>query len=267
MPDLLIPQLESGSPLQYRQIMNSQLEAAIQVELGTTGYIFPLVNTQWDFAATTFGTRQSHADGDETTVTWNVVPSAMNSAPQGFQGIVPTVLFNDDDSDEFAKTGAYLALSDYPVSFGVWVKMTQIATNGTFVGMYDESAATVMQVLGIDSSGQPIMVSRNSNTRTATSSEALVAGAWAFIVGTVASATDRKIYVNAVERGTNTDSSTFNTNIDIAGVGKRVDSSQSDPLDGTLAGGGLGPWIAAKVVTTAEQTNMLRLGRGALGKI
>jgi len=132
-------------------------------------------------------------------------------------------------SRQFDGTSQYVSVATAPVTalpmtIAAWVYADSTAA-AMSIGMVGSAASTRCQI-GFGSGGLPNAVTATTGGASvqAQSVTGLSANTWHHIVGTFTSSTDRKVFANGAQVGSNTSSSTIGT-LDRVLVGARVNSS------------------------------------------
>ena len=239
--------------------------------LGNSGIVCPMVGLGDDGRpnAATFKTRQRHTDGAEVDLTWSEAPSALDTPfdptnPDHWQGIVPVIEFNGTDEQVLHTSGGTpFPYSAYPISMGAWYNVAD-GDDATFIAISRIGVGNVYYNIQVSGFREPLLVVRNTSQDILTGT-AVSGSAWHHVVGVMASATDRRLYVDGVADGTDATSVTLSANIDTILIGHTGDSTPSSRLTGMLAGGAIGPFVTNKTLTPAEVERLYNLGRAALG--
>jgi hypothetical protein len=128
-------------------------------------------------------------------------------------------------------------ISAYPFTIGAWLRSSATSGVHTIVGLYDNADDDRYQLLSMTTSdGLAQATSRHNGAIGASASSTTVIndGVWHYLVGVFTSATDRKIFVDGVEEGSNTTNKTFEAAIDNATAGRRNSSDQDTYFDGEI---------------------------------
>ena len=259
----LEPAVQSGGLLKLYQALWAPYYQAVLNILGSTGTILPIGDPHHGQPnATTLTTKGE----EQVTFTWSEAPGSFDTPldltdPDSFQGIVPVVEFNG--TDEEADTGSAL-ITSYALSWGAWVRLETGSGDHAFMGISDISEPNVYYTLGFNPSNAPVLTVRNTTSVSATGT-ALALNTWHHIVGVLASATDRKLYVDGAQDAISTTSVTLAAGNDVTTLAMRRRSTGHDSyFPGSIAGGPLSPFLT-QVELTADQVRALYdLGRAAL---
>lgn len=169
------------------------------------------VNTRAYFNFTNAGL---DATGRFTTITATGTPNQVT-------GIIGQG-FNFDGTSENFDIGS-IPVTAFPFTLNAWVNSSGDKPDGGVIAIGDASATNVYFFLGVNN-GFPRAAARNGGGQPAASATTDIGtGQWFMITGVFNSATDRRIYVNAVNEANNTDSITFNAAIDQTSVGQNAD--------------------------------------------
>lgn len=218
-------------------------------------------------------------------LTWtpSEAPSAFDSPvdltdPSGWQGVVPVVRLNGTDEEADTPDDGFWTRSAAAFSVGVWVKADGAATN-ILLAKYDETTATPLrewQFVAIGGAPGLLIYDESNSARIGRKdSTTLTVGAWTHVVGTHSGGTTAAtitVYINGVAA----DDADVNTGSGFAQMdgsttkptlGMNINSSgvQANFLDGSLAGGPLGPFFCQKELSATEVLDLYHIGAHALG--
>ena len=117
-----------------------------------------------------------------------------------------------DGTDDYVQ--ATNVITAYPFTFEAWVRPDVVNANQTLVSINNNTSATIFYSLNITNSSKANIRIENGGTLIDFSSTArLSANTWVHLAAVFASATDRKIYINGVQDGSNTSSVNFNNTV------------------------------------------------------
>lgn len=160
--------------------------------------------------------------------------------------------FATDDYVE--KDSATILPTTYPFSLEAWIKISSISATMQFLGLADKDAPDEQARIAMFSTGKCFAAIQNTGSEdSGAQTDAADDGLWHHVVAVFASATDRKIYLDAGTPGTDTTSVTMSLNIDRLSVGRFGGSSPGSYLTGGIAGGRV--WN--RDLSSAEITNLL----------
>jgi hypothetical protein len=105
-------------------------------------------------------------------------------------------------------------ITAYPFTFEAWVRPDVVNANQTLISINNNTSATIFYSLNITNSAKANIRIENGGTLVDVSSTASIsANTWVHLAAVFASATDRKIYINGVQDGSNTSSINFNNTV------------------------------------------------------
>jgi hypothetical protein len=129
-------------------------------------------------------------------------------------------------------------ISAYPFTLSAWAKTTATSDTITILGLHDINDTDRYQLIWINCNASCIAeaISREnvSSPVIAAGTTNLGDGNWHHVVGTFANSSDRKIYVDGVQEGTNRNTEAFDAAIDNATAGVRRGSTLSKYFDGEI---------------------------------
>ncbi len=161
----------------------------------------------------------------------------------------------DDASTEYFENASD-PIGSYPCTMAAWVYPDATGINHVAVGITDNSATNVIQLLWVNSSDQPVAQSRNGGTAvSAVSGQTLTINTWAHICAVFTGDADRDIYVNGGNVVNDTGNETWGGSSNVTNFGRRVRATQDRYWSGRLAE--IGIW---NVALTAA--NVASLGAG-----
>ncbi|MFC1722449.1 LamG-like jellyroll fold domain-containing protein, partial [Patescibacteria group bacterium] len=139
-----------------------------------------------------------------------------------------------DQSGDYIDVSGY-SISDYPFTFSVWTKLA-VAGADTLISLADETANTVYYTLGYQGGGtsSATLEARNTTIYDIDDTQVINDGQWHHLVGTFASATDRKLYVDGKLKGSDTNSVAFNTNATTLNIGRRATLTPAGYMYGNI---------------------------------
>ena len=128
---------------------------------------------------------------------------------------------------QFNGTSQYINVAtshSVPITIAAWVYPDSVSVAAA-VGSITSGANTRVH-LGMSSTGNPVAVTVNTGgtTATATGTSTMSTGTWYHLVATFASSTDRKVYFNGTQDGSNTTAITLGI-VDRTTIGMRVASN------------------------------------------
>lgn len=270
--------LQSGSNKLLRASILSTVYEDVLSILGSGGIILPIgdpILSKLD--ASTFTTVRNSSSGVESTWTWSEAPKDFD-VPPATRGIVPIVDFNgtDEQADtpdaDYYSFGADGTAPNEPTfSLGLWVRPDDVSANAVFLSKFDsgneyvffsDTSATLRFRIFDDSTGGRIGRASASNE--------LIANQWQLIVATYdASAADSgcTVYRNAsAVDTTNQASGSYTAMENLTGLPK-FGEAFSDFINGSVAGGPIGPFFTDKELTAAEVKRLYHLGARLLGVV
>lgn len=268
------------------------LYAAVQAVLGPTGTILRVGDRAGGAVdATTFVTT-TQSTGLRATVTTRV--STTPTAPSGFgtpldpaseaswQGVAPLVRLNGSTESMDAPDAAYWTRTLAAFSVGAWVKRASAAADATVIAKWDSTSGAEKQewLLYFDvGAGDRITLLVYDETANAYIGRAETAAfarlnSWQHILATydgTATAAGIKVYRNGVRvDDANANSGVFVQMQDTASlvhVATLIGSggTRASFLNGTLAGGPLGPFFTQKELSANEAAGLFEVGSYGLG--
>lgn len=246
-------------------------DAAVSQILGPEAVVLPLTDATGHFNSPSFNTVGSHS----FTFTWSQPPAHFDTAPS-YAGAIPLITFNGVDEYAESPDADFWSPESAPFSIGAWIRLDTVGTGQRILAkdsgvdrewvFYVGADGLVNLALFDDSMG--LVIERSSNA-------ALSTGQWVFVVvafdgtigGTAANSID--VYVN----GNLANGLPFN-NPGYAGMENLAGSVTlgfgdvgSGPwymLDGTLAGGPIGPFMVPRELTAVEIAALYAVGQAAL---
>ncbi len=269
-------QLVSGSQNLVNAAITATIYNAVLDILGDGGVILPLGDPLLSkLGASTFTSVQKHVDGIEAVFTWSEAPRLFDTAPD-FQGLIPILTLNGSDEeadspdDDYWSFGADGTAGNEPTfSMGAWVKIID-ATDSVIFSKFDSGSNLRTYIFRLDDSDGVELtlydesVSANPFIRMNTDS-AVSEGVWHHIVCTYngdETPTGITLYVDGVApaqtASDNVNYVAFENNASLLRLGFIIagGSVPSSFMDGSMAGGPLGPF-ATNIELTAEQVKRL----------
>lgn len=270
------PKLEHGSLLKHNQMLWAPLYAAALDLIGTTGTILPIGDPHHGQPnATTFTT----VGAEQVTFTWSEVPSGFDTPlayPGSFQGIIPIVKFNGTDEQADSPDAAYWErddASDEGFSLGGWVNLVD-ATDSTLLAKQGGSSEGSWK-LGFSGGDDLQLACADESadlTVTRATNVAMTQGVWIHAVATYdgsggSSAMDGVLlYVDGVAVASTASNNgsyvAMEDTTDVVSLGYRGEGSLY--MDGTIAGGPLGPFFTQTVLSADAIKRLYNLGRAAM---
>lgn len=276
------PAMHSGSLLDLYKAQWSPLYASVHNLIGSTGVILPFADPDHGQPnATTFA-----IVGEEQFVfTWSEAPNAFDTpldltSPDSFQGIIPFVKFNGTDEEADSPDDIYWTRALVSASWGAWVKLNSgSGANERILSKHDAAADNREWLFGFGgTAGRPTLILVDEDDATTPNATidsvadvAIAFGVWEFVVITYdgsANASGINIYVNGVlVASTDTDDANF---VSMRDKGSTVQmahqgATPSNLLDGSLAGGPLGPFYTQTELSADAVLRLYQLGRPVLG--
>ncbi len=141
---------------------------------------------------------------------------------------------------EFDGVGDYVEndiqlVSAYPFTMSAWVKNIgdSAGTNDIIFGLFDASVDNVMYWIGMrDNKFQ--QAGRNTDFYYTDSGIASNDGEWHHVVGVFGSATSREIFIDGISKNVDTNSVSYNTNVDRFDIGRAGDFSPAGSMEGLI---------------------------------
>lgn len=126
------------------------------------------------------------------------------------------MMFFDGNGDYIENTSGII--TGYPFTISAWVKSSRVNVNQTIVMFGPNNSTTAWFGIDLTSAGK---AEARSITRAAVSSTTLVANRWYHVVGIFTGNSNRVIYIDGVQVGSNTQSATLSTTLQQRRVGRR----------------------------------------------
>ena len=161
-----------------------------------------------------------------------------------------------DGSDDFVESNIQI-VSGYPFTTSAWINTTSGAALEGILILADSSTGGVQYGISI-ASGKAIASSRNTTTRTATSTTDVDNGVWHHVVGVFTNDNLREIYVDGVWEANNTDAVTYAASVNRWSIGRYGDSSPDFYLTGSISD----VRVFSQALTYPEIRKLYRAGGG-----
>jgi len=163
----------------------------------------------------------------------------------------------DDASTEYLEIDV-APVTTFPCTMAIWFNSNDDTIEQNLIVIADKDVEKHWIVLGIkgDIEGNPVRARTRSGSGSdsAATSTGYAANTWHHALGTFASSTDRKAYIDGGSEGTNTGSSDP-AGLDRLSIGRVGDSTPTDYFSGLLAEAAI--W---NVILTAAEITILPLG-------
>ncbi len=168
----------------------------------------------------------------EVPINTTVEPTKLFS---GFLGKGRPFLDFDGVDDRAEKDSATILPTTYPFALEAWVRTTA-TLQAVFLALVDKDVANIQFAIGsaFAADGTFVCSAQNTATKAAASTGVYNDGLLHHVMGLFISATSRKLYVDGVLDGTNTDSVTMSTAIDRLSIGRMGDSTPSLYFNGDV---------------------------------
>ncbi len=142
----------------------------------------------------------------------------------------------DDGSSEYLWTSGTLGLSAYPVTMACWFN-SDAALNQTLMSFGDTDAPKTIELrLRDPADSDVIMVVEDPGLEFAKTSASWSTGVWNHACGIVASKTDRRVFLNGGNKGTDVDNSAWPSGLDNTSIGAlKFNGGISQEMSGSIA--------------------------------
>ncbi len=274
---LIVPRVQSGSPLQVAKMLWGPIYEAVLSILGSTGTILPFGDPDHGQPnGATFTT----VGEEQVTFTWSEAPSLFETPfdigpdSDSWQGVIPVITFDGVDEEADSPDAAYWTRADAAFSVGAWVNLAD-ATESTILSKFDAAGNTREWVFwfgGADKLRLHIYDEDDAENDyiSVVANAAQAQNVWASVIATCDGSTDElglNLYVNgATIAQTQDDSGNFGSMRDKTGTVKlgHYDATPTHLFDGMMAGGPLGPFFTQVELSADAVKRLYNIGRAAL---
>lgn len=178
------------------------------------------------------------ASGDLTDESNSIALSSVGTPLYAQTGKVGNAITFDGSTDAFISANNILngTIDAYPFSIGTWVK-TSTAAQGVAASFVASNKDNSYAFQSVEATGAIRSSIRNTSTLSLiTTGTGFGDGSWYFVVGVYVSATERYLYVDAVEEqgSASETSATFDTDWDEFGIGRLDDSTPGAYFNGEI---------------------------------